>query len=178
MPIALVSRPVFIVSLWLQRLGVCLRRMETTASLLHHMRQLVRQQTPPGTRSRRELACSEDNVISHGVGVGAHCLCRFSGVGIRMDPNAAEVAPCIRRPGWSAHSALSHRVGLFLELIVRSADSQARRHRRGSMRVCPHLTEVATKTRLHKGARGIVERLTGRAKHFLNNRRRKSRRGW
>jgi hypothetical protein len=55
--------------------------------LLHHMRQLVSQQTSTALRCRGELADTEDNVAPYGVGVGVHISRRLLGGRARMHPH-------------------------------------------------------------------------------------------
>ena len=43
---------------------------------------------------------------------------------------------------------------------------------RGGVGVHAHAAEVVTEARLHRRPRRLVERLTGRAKHFVDDRRR------
>ena len=59
--------------------------------LLHHMGQLVSQQTSTARRCGRKLADTEDNGAPHGVGVGVHIPRRLLGSRAAMHPHPREI---------------------------------------------------------------------------------------
>jgi hypothetical protein len=84
--------------------------------------EFVRQEFSSRVSVGRVSSKAEYNVLPNSVGFSVHGVRRFCGPGIRVNPNAAEVAPRIARRGGSAQGALRHPLGLMFELIVRGAD--------------------------------------------------------
>lgn len=71
----------------------CEHRCPTGSGLLHNMGQLVCEQAAALPRAGRELPGAEDDVPSHGEGVGVQCARGRRGLRVDMHPDRREVAP-------------------------------------------------------------------------------------